>query len=134
MVCAALMTRPFPRPVEGGFSYEVAARAVYGSQYLLDAGPPELGARVCVILEWRGVDQQEVRGEVVQVESDDRVEVRLEWTGASRRAVTKAKAYAGVLVRGRPDLAASSASRDGGVWRLASLVEAKPAKGDAEPT
>jgi len=67
-----------------------------------------------------------VRGEVVHVADVDRVGVRLVWEEKKRE-------YAGVLVRARNDLAASSASRELGVWRLAALVRASDAGADAEP-
>jgi hypothetical protein len=117
--------RPFEAPAEGGFAYEVAARTVYGDNYLRDVGDPSVGERVCVILEWDGVDQQEVRGEVVHVVDENRVGVHLEWEDRKRQ-------YAGVLVRARADLAASSASRKLGVWRLAALRRPTDSGADSE--
>ncbi len=54
--------RRFQSPAKGGFSFEGAAKVVYGTQYLRDVGSAAIGERVCVILEWKGVDQLEVSG------------------------------------------------------------------------
>lgn len=118
-------SKKFAPPAEGGFAYETAARVVYGDRYLHDAGPASVGERVCVILEWDGVDQQEVRGDVVYIANTDRIGVHLVWEEKRRQ-------YAGVLVRSRPDLAASSASRKLGAWRLAALVGESDSGADGE--
>jgi hypothetical protein len=108
----------FVEPVEGGFSYELAAKLVFEIGHLKDAGAPSVGEHLCVILEWDGVDQQELRGEVVSVENEDRIGILL--SGSKTQ-----KTYTGIMVRGRPELAASSTSRSSAAWRLLSLVDAK---------
>ena len=121
--------RRFQSPANGGFSFEVAAKAVYGTQYLRDVGSTAIGERVCVILEWKGVDQLEVRGKVVHIETEDCVGVLLRW----QQPAKKERICVGMLVRGRPELAVSSSSRQLGVWRLTAMVDATRIDADSEP-
>jgi hypothetical protein len=124
----------FPSPVEGGFCFEVASRAVFGEGYLEDRGAPSPGRRVSVCLEWNGVDQLEVRGEVVHVAEDDVVGVALEVPVNARGTVNargKPRTFVGILIRGDVDLARSTASRTMAAWRLALLVLADSVDLDA---
>jgi hypothetical protein len=126
----------FPAPVEGGFAFEVASRAVFGERCFVDEGPPSVGRGVAVILEWKGVDQLEVRGEIAHVVDADVVGARLEIGVTARGAVSARgapRAFVGVLHRGDVDLARSTASRTLAVWRLALLVPADSVAFDEVP-